>query len=112
MEISVKGADIPVLEKINGLQGKTSEDKVLLVHLDKAFDKLKLDPFSGHRIQKKRIPKVYIDKYDMDNLLILNLPGAWRLIYFIERNGDNIIVVIVDFMSHTEYDRIFGYSRK
>lgn len=112
MEITVKGAEQSVLEKINELKTGTSEDKRLLVHLDKAFDKLKLDPFYGNRIQKKRIPKAYIDKYHMDNLLIFNLPGAWRLIYFVERYGDNIIVVIVDFMSHTEYDRIFGYSRK
>ncbi|BAI62281.1 conserved hypothetical protein [Methanocella paludicola SANAE] len=112
MEIKVKGAERSVLEKINGLRTGTTEDKRLFVHLDKAFDKLKLDPFCGNRIQKKRMPKAYIDKYHMDNLLIFNLPGAWRLIYFIERYGDNIIVVIVDFMSHTDYDRIFGYSRK
>jgi mRNA-degrading endonuclease HigB of HigAB toxin-antitoxin module len=112
MEVSVKGADISVLEKINELRASTSEDKRLLLHLEKAFDKLKQNPFYGDRVQKKRIPKAYFDEYHMDNLLIFNLPGAWRLVYFIERYGDNIIVVIVDFMSHTEYDRIFGYSRK
>ncbi len=112
MEISIKGADLSVLEKLTGLKHSTSEEKKLYTNLEKAFDKLKSNPYCGDRIRKKRIPKIYLDKYGPDNLLILDLPGAWRLLYFVERYSDNIMVIIVDFMSHTEYDRLFGYSRK
>lgn len=112
MEISIKGADASIIERLKKLQFSTYEEKRLYINLDKALDKLKLSPFIGDRIQKKRMPKFYIDKYGIDNLLVLPLPGAWRLLYSVERFDDNIIVIIIDFMTHTEYDRMFGYSRK
>jgi hypothetical protein len=112
MAISIKGADTSIIERLKKLQCSTYEDKWIYHNLDAAFDKLKLNPYFGDRIQKKRIPKLYINKFGIDNLLIVPLPGAWRLLYSVERSGDDIIVIIVDFMSHTDYDRIFGYPRK
>lgn len=112
MAISIKGVDTSVIEKLKRLQCSTSVDKKLYENLDKAFNKLKLNPYCGDRVQKKRIPKSYLNKYGLDNLLIMDLPGAWRLLYSVERFEDNIIVIIVDFMSHTDYDRLFRYSRK
>lgn len=112
MQISIKGADTSVIERLKRLQRSTYEDKRLYENLDTAFDKLKLNPYFGDRIQKKRIPKFYIDKHGIDNLLVVPLPGAWRLLYSVERFEDNTIVIIIDFMAHTEYDRVFGYSRK
>jgi hypothetical protein len=112
MAISIKGADLSIIQKLKKLQTSTSEDKRLYSYLDKAFDKLKQDPYCGERVLKKRIPKSYLGKSGFDNLLILGLPGAWRLLYSVERFEDNIVVVVVDFMSHTEYDRLLGYSRK
>ena len=112
MQISIKGADPSIIERLKKLQRSTYEDKRLYANLDAAFDKLKENPYFGDRIQKKRIPKFYIDKYGIDNLLVAPLPGAWRLLYSVVRSEDNIMVIIVDFMAHTEYDRMFGYSRK
>jgi hypothetical protein len=57
MEISIKGADLSVLEKLYGLKHSTPEDKKLYDDLEKAFDKLKMNPYCGDRIQKKRIPR-------------------------------------------------------
>jgi len=112
MRISIKGADKSIIERLKKLQCSTYEDKRLYANLDTAFDRLKVNPYFGDRIQKKRIPEFYIDKYGIGNLLVAPLPGAWRLLYSVERYEDDIIVIIVDFMSHTEYDRLFGYSRK
>jgi len=112
MEVTVKGVDGSVLEKLQKLRDSTSEDKKLYSNLDKAFEKLMISPFYGNRVQKKRIPKYFLEKYKMDNLLIYDLPGAWRLLYSIERYQDTILVIVIDFMSHTEYDRLFSYSRK
>ena len=112
MQISIKGADSSIIERLNKLQRSSYEDKRLYANLDTAFDKLKINPYFGDRVLKKRIPKFYVEKYGIDNLLVMPIPGAWRLLYSVERFDDNIIVIIVDFMTHTEYDRIFGYSRK
>ena len=112
MQISIKGADSSIIERLKRLQCSTYEDRRLYANLDTAFDKLKRDPHIGDRVQKKRIPKLYMDKYGIDNLLILPLPGAWRLLYSVGRFEEDTIVIIIDFMTHTEYDRIFKYYRK
>jgi hypothetical protein len=112
MRVSIKSADISIIERLTKLQRSTYEDKRLYENLDTVFDKLKLNPYYGDRIRKKRIPKFYLNKYHIDNMLVIPLPDAWRLLYSVERFEDSIIVIIVDFLSHTEYDRIFGYSRK
>lgn len=57
----------------------------------------------------KKIPKSYIDKYNIDNLWKYDLPKGWRLIYSVA-NGEVLIVsIIIEWMKHKEYERKFNY---
>jgi hypothetical protein len=70
---------------------------------------LKENPFCGIAIPKRLIPKIYIRKYGINNLWKYNLPGAWRLLYSIAGNRVKIVAIILEWLSHKEYERRFKY---
>ncbi len=57
----------------------------------------------------KQIPEHYVRKYGLRNLWKLDLRDGWRLLYFVISDGDTTVAVIVDWMCHQEYDRLFHY---
>lgn len=102
-------ADESVRKKLISLKESTSEDQVKLVAIEKAIDQLQKNVFCGIQIPKKQVPKHYYKKYSLDNLWKINLHDGWRLLYFIISDGDTTVAVIVDWMGHQEYDRLFQY---
>ena len=50
-----------------------------------------------------------IEKYEVDNIWIYNLPSSWRMIYALTRDEENIkiIAVVLDWMNHKDYERLF-----
>jgi hypothetical protein len=57
----------------------------------------------------RQIPEHYTKKYRLKNLWKLAMPDGWQLLYFVISDGDTAIAVIVDWMPHKEYDRLFHY---
>lgn len=86
------------------------QDKNLYKWIKRAKKDLKENPFCGIQIQKKLIPKKYITEYDANNLWKYDLPSAWRLIYTIKGNEIMIISIILEWMTHKEYENRFGYT--
>jgi Txe/YoeB family toxin of Txe-Axe toxin-antitoxin module len=86
-----------------------SEDSTLQEKINHAIDSLKNDPGYGIRIPHDRIPDFYKKKYGIDNLRKVNLPDGWRLLYTVKADKTGIISVIIEWLSHTEYERRFGY---
>lgn len=78
-------------------------------NIDKAIDELKLNPAAGDRIEKRLWPKKYIRKYRINNLFRYPLVDGWRLICTIVSDDRGIVLVILDALDHTAYDRLFGY---
>ncbi len=62
--------------------------------IQKAIDKLKENVFCGERIEKRLIPREYIQKYLKDNLWWYPLPDSWRLVYSIATNQSEILAII------------------
>jgi len=61
--------------------------------------------FAGEQIQKSRIPSYYRSRYDVRNLYRYSHPeGHWSCYTIVQR-----AVLIIDLMSHKEYERRFGY---
>ena len=89
-------------------QGKGAEQN-LYEFLNRAFDDLKKDPFSGIKIAKKLWPREYIKKYGIDNLWKYDLPNGWRIIYTIRANQVTVLTVVLEWFDHKEYERRFGY---
>lgn len=73
---------------------------------------LKINPQAGIHIPKKLMPKVYVDKYDADNLWKIDLSGYWRMIYTLRTTEIEITNFVLDFLDHETYDKVFGYKKK
>jgi Txe/YoeB family toxin of Txe-Axe toxin-antitoxin module len=89
-------------------EGKFEERK-LFEFISRAIEDLRKNPFCGTRIQNKLIPKEYIQKYEIDNLWKYDLPNAWRLLYTVAGNNIKIISIILSWMTHKDYEKLFGY---
>jgi hypothetical protein len=65
---------------------------------------------SGRNVKKELIPKRLIDKYDINNLWIYDLPNGWRLLYSVTSGGEiEIIAAVLDWMDHKDYEKLFGF---
>ena len=84
-------------------------EKTLKNQLERVLCDIKENPFCGIQIPKRLIPKDYAKKNDIHNLWKYNLPGAWRLLYSIKGGEAIIITIILDWMDHKTYEKMFGY---
>ncbi len=64
---------------------------------------------AGEQIRKSRIPQKYLAKYGVNNLYRYRHPRGFRSLYTLLNEGTGLIAVILDLMSHKEYERTFGY---
>ncbi|MGK0208959.1 MAG: Txe/YoeB family toxin of Txe-Axe toxin-antitoxin module [Patescibacteria group bacterium] len=82
-------------------------DEELYKHLQRAFNDILENAFCGIQIPKKLFPKEYSN---LNNLWKYNLPSAWRLLYTIKSpNKVEIITVVLDWMNHKDYERLFNF---
>ncbi len=95
------------LEKtFNDLPEKDSIKKAL----KRAIVDIKNNCYAGRNVKKKLIPRKLINKYKINNLWIYNLPSGWRLLYSITSPEKvEIIAVILDWMDHKDYERLFKF---
>jgi Txe/YoeB family toxin of Txe-Axe toxin-antitoxin module len=105
-KIFVAFADEKIKKAFEDLKEK---DPKLYKFINRAINNLKENPFCGIPISKKLIPKDYIKKYKINNLWKYNLPGAWRLFYFVVGDEIKIISIILEWLPHKKYERKFGY---
>ena len=102
-------ADILISEALDKLNNGSFEEKELYKTINSAMDNLLENPFCYIKIQREKWPKEYIVKYNITNLWKYNLRGGWRLIYTIKHEEVEIIAVILEWFSHKDYERKFGY---
>jgi Txe/YoeB family toxin of Txe-Axe toxin-antitoxin module len=93
-----------------GLDSKKYQENQLKCWLERAFEDLEKNAFSGVQIPKKLIPKDYKKKFgDIDNLWKYNLPNAWRLLYTIKRDQVIVLSIILEWLMHKDYEKRFKY---
>jgi len=109
MKSKIKYAEERVKSSFEKLKDSKTEDKKLYDWINRAMDDLENDAFCGIQIKKKLIPKIYIEKYGIDNLWKYDLPKGWRLIYSVANGEIQILSIILEWMSHKEYERRFKY---
>ncbi|MDP2926479.1 MAG: hypothetical protein Q8N99_08935 [Nanoarchaeota archaeon] len=98
-------ADVRIEKDFNSLK----EDDWIKKAIFRAIADFKENAFCGERIKKEKIPKVYIQKYGIDNLLWYPLPDGWRLVYSVFSDDNVLIAMIVEYFDHKNYERRFGY---
>ncbi len=66
--------------------------------------------FYQPKILQSKIPEEYLKKYGINNVRVYDLPFAWRLMYTITGSSEiGIISVILDWMDHKDYERLFKF---
>lgn len=84
----------------------------LLSSINNAVQNLKTNAFHGDLIPRKYLSKKIIDKYGTDKIFRIELVGYWRLLYTVVGDETRIIAFILEYMDHSEYDKLFGYRKK
>ncbi len=87
----------------------TWEERELHSRLEEAVKDLKKNPACGIKIPSNVLPKEYI-RMGIDNLRKIDLPHGWRLIYTLTGDKVEIVAIILEWFSHKEYAKRFGYK--
>jgi len=86
------------------------EDSYLRKIIDKGLEVLKENMFAGQLIEKKKFPKIYVQKYGITNLYKYDMDRSHRLTYTLVADESGIAVVVLEILNHKEYEKRFGYS--
>lgn len=70
---------------------------------------LKENPFAGDQVPVRLTPRRYKRKYAVTFVYRYRQPEGYRLIYTLARRENVFIVVLVDMLTHKEYERVFNY---
>lgn len=109
MKSTIKFAEGKLKKTLVKLKTSKTEDKKLYEWINNALDDIEENAFCSIQIPKKLIPKEYIKKYGINNLWKYDLPKGWRLLYSVA-NGEVIVIsIIIEWMSHKDYERKFNY---
>lgn len=109
MKSQIKYADERIKKSLEDLKNSKTEDQKLYKWINRAMDDLEENAFCGIQVKKKLIPKIYIEKYGIDNLWKYDLPNGWRLIYSVVNGDVQILSIILEWMCHKDYEKRFGY---
>ena len=93
---------------------KSKTERTILNAITKKIEIIKSNPHYGDPIAKSRIPKEYINKYEISNLFRVELPNYWRMLYSLI-DGETkieIIAFVLDLIDHPTYNKKFGCKRK
>lgn len=88
-----------------------SDHQILFNSIQQKLTLLHADPGYGVHISKRKIPREYLQKYQITNLWKVNLAGAWRMLYTNRGSAIEILVVILDILNHRDYEKKFGYRK-
>jgi hypothetical protein len=86
------------------------EGSYFLKIIDAGLDVLKLNMFAGERIERKKYPTYYVQKYGVNNPYKFNLDSKTRLIYTLVAEETEVAVVVLEVLDHKKYEERFGYS--
>ncbi len=103
-------ADVNVKKAYDRL--KKSEFQELCRHLASAFKEIEKKPSCGLAVSKNLIPKTYIRKYGINNLFKYDLPAGWRLLYSLDKDGIEVIAIILEWLNHKGYEKRFKYRSR
>ena len=93
----------------NAFEDLKEKDERLRKEIENALRFIKQDAFFGRNVKKKLIPKELKQRYNLNNLWIYNLRKDWRLLYTITDNEVEILAIVLDWMDHKEYEKLFHF---
>lgn len=110
MRILKPSAVVFANEKVEKEFNDLPDNDEIKKYVRRAIDDIKQNAFCGIPIPKRLIPKIYVQKYKINNLWKYDLPDGWRIVYSITTpNKVEILAMILEWFSHPEYERRFHY---
>lgn len=106
----IRFADEKVRESFYNLVNGDPSERELFGILKQAIHNIEANAFCGVHIPKRLIPREYIKEYNVKNLWKYDLPRGWRLIYTVRGEETIIISLILEWMSHKDYEKRFNYA--
>jgi len=106
MEAKIIFVDKKLKESFDFLE---ESDERLYKEISKAITNIKNNVGAGRSVKKKLIPKFLKDKYNIDNLWVYNLSKDWRLLYSLGKDEIELLAVVLDWMNHKDYERLFNF---
>jgi Txe/YoeB family toxin of Txe-Axe toxin-antitoxin module len=89
---------------------KLDENSEIKKSIKRAITDIQINAYVGIQLPKRLIPKIYIQKYGINNLWKYDLPNGWRLVYSITTpNKIEILAIILEWFDHSDYERRFHY---
>ncbi len=88
-----------------------SFNQQLLKSIDKKLGYLRMNPVAGESAQKP-LPREFVMRYGINNLWIIDLVNYWRMFYTLKPNEIEIIALVLEWMNHNKYNRVFGRKKK
>jgi len=106
MEIKIRFVSLALKNALGEI--KTSDPR-LYKEIEKALKDIRENMHCGRNVKKKLIPKELIKKHSINNLWIYNLRKDWRLLYSIANDEIDILALVLDWMNHKDYERLFKF---
>ena len=101
--------DHSLKDSLEKLEQGTFEEKRLAKWIRHAIDCLTLDSQYGIKVPSALWPKEYVQKYKITNLWKVDFPLGWRMSYTLRKGELEILGVILEWGSHPQYERRYGY---
>ena len=73
------------------------------------MNSLKTENNNGDKIARKLFPKSYERSHGITNLFRYRI-GDHRLLYTVLIQFNKKIYLLIDFLDHSDYDKLFGYN--
>ena len=88
---------------------ESCNDDRLKEKAEAAFTELKAHYEAGKKVTKDLWPRYYATKWGITNLYVKRLGSNLRLTYTLVSGAAGIEVFCLEILSHSEYDKRFGY---
>jgi len=100
-----------ISRELNDLLNTLTPDNKIKKWIDDMKITLKENMLKGNKIKKSQIPDYYFERYRVNNLFHYRHPEGFRSCYTLHNfEGLGVCPVILDIMTHQEYEKIFGYK--
>ncbi len=113
LKVNVEIRLSPKVEKyIKKIQtNELSEEKIEYKRICKTINILKENPSKGKAIQRGRLNKKHLKRFETDKLFVIEVDNLHRLIYSLKGTSkeEKLVVEIHAIWNHKEYDRFFKY---
>jgi len=90
----------------------TKKNSVLFGEVCQLKQELLQNRIKGEKVPKDRWPQDYVQKWGLTNLFKCDLRQGYRATYTLQFEGGGTAVILLELLSHDQYEQRFGYKTR